>query len=127
MLIDKVLCLEKYKVNITLDSIKSLTFYVLEGIRQDLIISDLVIYCMLLFSLPGWFEFWWGFFGGFFGVFLFVFFFFKVGTPNSFHAESDISSKEFLRLNMMITRKSSLWKEDGQDKRCCQLQAHLSV
>lgn len=38
-----------HKVNFTLDSIKFFTFYVLEMIRQDLIISDLASHWILLF------------------------------------------------------------------------------
>jgi len=43
----------KYKVNTTLDSVKSLTFYVLETLKQELITSDSAIYCVLLVLLVG--------------------------------------------------------------------------
>lgn len=41
--------LVNHKANFTLDSIKFLTFYMLKMIREDLITSDLVTHCILLY------------------------------------------------------------------------------
>lgn len=84
----------------------------LERIRYDSVISDLAIYCIPLVLLTEWFDF--------------VLFFKLTHQKVSMHC-TDISNKEFIRLNMIIRNEVSGSKVTRTKKKYCQVQAHLGL